>query len=524
MAKSMMNKCINIIEMNYQRVLESKEVLNQNQCEHLLVEFKRTLDIIKETLSKFTTCNEIVGLLTYDLHQVVIKVNDMVEACCSQKWWVEAIFQLHNEDAFVDILQDLKLCIDAMSTIVVDNNIHHVDAASLNLNPISQDKLEDDQNQLSKRLESFLKDRHRKWCFFGRGSQSQLKLVQELMARMKRITLEQHDNEPSDVFMIDKHSLSCAFQCGNGASASVYKGKWLGVNCVMKIFSQEAQNFQECEKEFKKEVNMIAKLNHPNIVKFLGYGISKGKKWERFIVMELMEKDLSKVISDLSQKENIPFTYFSAIDVMFQVAKAMCYLHKHKIYHRDLKPGNVLVNPCKFGESSVGECMYVKVADFGVSKMNVTGVIPSKLTNVNIGTTIYRAPEMGSNDLPLHEPDKADVYSFGIMCSEILSGKTPFESVKRSNIQDEVKKGIRPKLPTNFNGLVLLINECWSYYACNRPSFQAICERLKKLKIELISSHLHMLKPTFGDRGSCTYVSSSSEIVDINKEVNICHQ
>jgi serine/threonine protein kinase len=524
MANSMMNKCTSTIEKNHQRICESKEVLNQNQCEHLLMEFKRTLDIIKENLSKLTTYNEIVELLTCDLHQVMIKVNDMVEACCSQKWWVEAIFQLHNEDAFMDILQDLKLCIDAMSTIVVDNNIHHVDGESLNLKLISQDKLKADQNQLSKRFDSFLQDRHRKWCFFGRGNQSQLKLVRELMERMKRIIPEQHDNGPSDVFMIDKHSLSCPTPCGNGASASVFKGKWLGVNCVMKIFSQEAQDFQECEKEFKKEVNILAKLNHPNIVKFLGYGISKEKKkWERFIVMELMEKDLLKVIFDLSQKEGIPFTYFSAIDVMFQVAKAMCYLHKHKIYHRDLKPGNVLVSPRKFGKLSVGECMYVKVADFGVSKMNVTGVIPSKLTNVNIGTTIYRAPEMGSNDSPLHEPDKADVYSFGIMCSQILSGEEPFKGVEKMKIQDEVKKGLRPKLPTNFNGLVSLIDECWKLDACNRPSFQAICERLKKLKVELISSRLHMLKPTFDDKGSCTYASSSSEIVDINKEVHQSH-
>jgi len=169
MANSMMNKCTSTIEKLHQRICESKEVLNQNQCEHLLMEFKRVLDIINENLSKFTTYNEIVEVLTCDLHQVVIKVNDMVEACCSQKWWVEAIFQLHNEDAFLDILQDLQLCIDAMSTIVVDNNIHHVDGESLNLKPISQGKLEDDQNQLSKRLESFLQDRHRRGFFFWKG-------------------------------------------------------------------------------------------------------------------------------------------------------------------------------------------------------------------------------------------------------------------------------------------------------------------------------------------------------------------
>jgi hypothetical protein len=109
------------------------------------------------------------------------------------------------------------------------------------------------------------------------------------------------------------------------------------------------------------------------------------------------------------------------------------------------------------------------------------------------------------------------------MCSKILSSETPFERVERLKIQDEVKKGVRPKLPTNVNGLISLINECWRWDACNRPSFQAICERLKKLKIELISSCLHTLKPTFGDTSSCTYASSSSEIVDINKEVHQCH-
>ncbi|CAK9254249.1 unnamed protein product, partial [Sphagnum jensenii] len=141
MANSMMNKCTSIIEKIHQRVLESKEVLNQKQCQHLVMEFKRTLDIIKENLSKLTTHNEIVEPLTYDLHQVVIKVDDMVEACY---------------------------------------------------------KLEDDQNQLCKRLENFLQDRHGRWCFFGRGSQSQLKLVHELMARMNRSILEQHDHGPSD--------------------------------------------------------------------------------------------------------------------------------------------------------------------------------------------------------------------------------------------------------------------------------------------------------------------------------------
>jgi hypothetical protein len=121
------------------------------------------------------------------------------------------------------------------------------------------------------------------------------------------------------------------------------------------------------------------------------------------------------------------------------------------------------------------------------------------------------------------------------MCSEILSGKDPFEGVEMSKIQNEVKEGVRPKLPTNFNGLVSLINECWRLDACKRPSFQTICERLKKLKIDLISSRLYTLKPTFGDKSSYTYASSSSEIVDINKEVhqshvdiskevNICHQ
>jgi serine/threonine protein kinase len=303
------------------------------------------------------------------------------------------------------------------------------------------------------------------------------------------------------------------------------------MKCAKKTFNYRIENsndlktFIDTEGVFKQEVNTLAKLNHPNIIKFLGYGTTMEKR-KRFIVMELMERNLSEMIDELSNGGNhVPFTYAEAIDVMMQVAKAMCYLHEQGIIHRDLKPENVLVNSSNVEPLGIGKCMYVKVADFGLSKVNFNPSNPSMLSKEKVGTTIYRAPEMDS--IGAIQSYKADVYSFGIMCSKILSGQCPFEGIQKCELQDKVKGGLRPYMPINFIGLVSLINECWNWDAHKRPGFPEIYERLKKLKIDILTNTFHAVEPTYDNMVPQTMFFSivkSQRFIDydeLNKEVCI---
>jgi serine/threonine protein kinase len=157
-------------------------------------------------------------------------------------------------------------------------------------------------------------------------------------------------------------------------------------------------------------------------------------KWKRFIVMELMERNLFEMIDELSNGGNhVPFTYVEAIDVMMQVAKTMCYLHDEQgIIHQDLKPKNVLVSSSNVEPLGIGKCMYVKMANFGLSRVNFN---PSMLLKEKASTIIYRAPEMDS--IGAIQSYKADVYSFGIMCSKILFEQCPLKEYK--NVSFKIK-------------------------------------------------------------------------------------
>jgi serine/threonine protein kinase len=172
---------------------------------------------------------------------------------------------------------------------------------------------------------------------------------------------------------------------------------------------------------------------------------------------------------------------------MLQVAKAMQYLHRNKIVHRDLKTSNILVD-----DSTEGYVL-VKLADFGLAKTyNRTQTVSTQTIG---GTTRYAAPEVNLVDgAVIHGTNtqnfltKADVWSFAMVCSEILTGKIPFEDmdVKQSEIHDKISEpNFRPLLPNDscFDYLRFCITSCWSHNQEKRPNFSTICQMLKLAKM-----------------------------------------
>lgn len=205
--------------------------------------------------------------------------------------------------------------------------------------------------------------------------------------------------------------------------------------------------------------------------------------------MEEMQKDLYELLD-----EGFEFSEEIAVDLILQIAEGIKHIHSKGMVHRDLKPRNILVNlaePSSSQGSSSSRILLAKIADFGLTKTKDASFTCSNQT-LDVGTVRYMAPEVirGEDD-PYkikYNPRKADVFSFTIMCYEILAGKDStygqdvFESIPE--FQKKVKEGTNsPNLPENCSlRLASLIRRCWAGLSSDRPLFPEICRELRYIK------------------------------------------
>ena len=279
-------------------------------------------------------------------------------------------------------------------------------------------------------------------------------------------------------------------QLGKGASASVFRTKWMGELLAEKRFANDQQLFEN-------ELSILIGLSHPNILSFYCYA-SNSRTCS--LVVELMDKDLCKFIEEkMGNDEPLtpPFDILEAVGIMLQIAEGMHYLHNNKIVHRDLKSDNVLVKVVKAeGEFGV-DYVHVRVADFGLSKIKEMSRTFSTQT-LNIGTTRWMAPELytasqsdhmntSTSDVKLRYPFKVDIYSFGMVCYEIFTGRTPFQEMSNTELRKRVLEGLRPELPEECPSiLATMLKRCWEPHPNARPSFSEICEVMRYQKALLI--------------------------------------
>jgi hypothetical protein len=274
---------------------------------------------------------------------------------------------------------------------------------------------------------------------------------------------------------------------GHGSFGSVSQYTFFGMACAEKSFNPFLCEKQE--RDFENEVGVMVRLNHPNVVRLICCHQDSTKC---AILMELMPTNLERHIAERKFSHK-PFTPQAAVDVMSQIASAMEYLHGQEVVHRDLKPNNILVSPNTNPELSAEGYVEVKLADFGLAKTKVN-TSSSMLHSQICGAPTWRAPEA----FPDHEghqrrfpPKKADVYSFAILCSQILSGQLypfgypPVRLLERiSSPQNE-----RPFLPSDSNypaELLSLIKQCWAPDPRTRPSFSTICCSLQEIRFNII--------------------------------------
>ena len=195
---------------------------------------------------------------------------------------------------------------------------------------------------------------------------------------------------------------------GEGGMGVVYKAVDTSLDRVVaiKVLGGELARNPELEQRFRAEAKAQASLNHVNLATLYAFLVKDGSAW---MVMEYIE---GETFAGMIERRG-PIPAQEAVPLFRQALLGLGYAHRMGIVHRDIKPGNIMVNRQGI----------VKVMDFGIAK--VLGNRSMTRTGTQMGTAWYMAPEQVTNkgvDI------RSDIYALGITLYEMLSGHVPFES------------------------------------------------------------------------------------------------
>lgn len=204
---------------------------------------------------------------------------------------------------------------------------------------------------------------------------------------------------------------------GEGGMGIVYKVEQVLLNRQMALKTLTGNEFSESSiKRFHAEAKLLAKLDHPGLVKVRDFGFIDNVK--PFLVMDFVQgRTLSSV---LKTSGVVPLDV--AIKIFVELCFALGYAHSHNIVHRDIKPSNIMLTTP--GIDSENE--HVKVLDFGIAKLLHRGLNETdSLTRTGeiIGSPFYMSPEQCLGKPVDH---RSDIYSMGCVMFEVLTGAPPF--------------------------------------------------------------------------------------------------
>ncbi|XP_062096106.1 probable leucine-rich repeat receptor-like serine/threonine-protein kinase At3g14840 isoform X1 [Humulus lupulus] len=246
--------------------------------------------------------------------------------------------------------------------------------------------------------------------------------------------LKRGDNQPElhcfelDSILMATNKFSITNKLGQGGFGPVYKGQLHGKEVAVKrLSSSSSQGYAE----FRNEIILISKLQHRNLVKLIGCCIENE---EKLLIYEFMlNKSLDTFIFDDRRREELDWAIrFNIID---GIARGLVYLHRDsssRVIHRDLKASNILLD----------EKMTPKISDFGLARI-FESTLDLANTHRVVGTIGYMSPEYAFRGI---FSEKSDVFSYGVLLLEIISGK------KNTSFKDE----------DQYQGLIAYSWQLWS--------------------------------------------------------------
>ena len=231
-----------------------------------------------------------------------------------------------------------------------------------------------------------------------------------------------------------------------------------GSLCVIKQILIEGMNEKE-KADVLNESNILAKLDHPNIIKFYDVFESKKPKHMINIVTEYADGgDLSEKIKERKNK-NGNFTESEILDYFTQICLAIKHIHEKKIIHRDLKSGNIFL--MKNG--------FVKLGDFGIAKGFQRTIDKAKTM---VGTPYYLSPEILEGK---PYDSKSDIWSLGVLLYEMMTFKMPFNANSLPMLSVKIMRGNYIPPPVIYTkDLRELVSKCLTLDQKNRPTIKEI--------------------------------------------------
>lgn len=306
---------------------------------------------------------------------------------------------------------------------------------------------------------------------------SSVKAITKLRAKKETPWARYFDNgvrvaavETTEKWIVNLSELYFGARFASGAHSRLYHGMYKNQPVAVKIIrlpddDESGVMAARLEKQFTREATFLSHLCHHNVIKLAG---ACKKSPILFIITEYLPgRSLRELLRKL---DHSPVPLDNLISIALDVARGMEYIHSQGVIHRDLKSGNVLFD----------QNFCAKIADFGVACEEAY----CDVVGDDAGTYRWMAPEMIK-----HTPygRKVDVYSFGLLLWEMLTGAIPYEDMTPVQAAFAVvSKNLRPVLPAGCpEAMRVLIEQCWSTLPEKRPEFWQIVKVLEQFEADL---------------------------------------
>lgn len=270
----------------------------------------------------------------------------------------------------------------------------------------------------------------------------------EISARVLEPTVPAPTADAVTPVIADRYAIER--ELGRGGMGVVYLARDQKLHqkpVVIKVLLEDAMRDEWTVRKFQQEKEALARVDHPGVVGILDTGeLPDGKP---FIVMQYIE---GISLGDAMKPEGMAFE--RAASIIRQIGDALSAVHDKNIYHRDLKPQNIMLQTRSHGDEQV------KIVDFGIAKVKDSVVGPSTVTGASTaGTIVYMSPEHLRGE---KVTSASDIYSFGVIAYEMVTGRRPFHPDTVAHLAEMQREGVqarpsalRPRLSEEAEKLIL---------------------------------------------------------------------